>query len=236
MRIFLSALLFIFVFAFNTNAQTEIARRAFVDGVNAARAGEYEKALKDFQNALEKQRFSNDSSNAFAAKINYNIGVCYYHLNLSNEAVFYLTKAVELGENKNRNAFYALAMAHVELEDWVAAKTAFRAAIDLQRGRDGESWFDLGTVYLREKDFKNAAAAFHNAIRYQSADAATAHNNRGVIFAFGGDWKSAKSEFETALDLSGGTLREAKQNLEISRRQNANQNLTAKLEFSRKSK
>ncbi|MEP7038513.1 MAG: tetratricopeptide repeat protein, partial [Acidobacteriota bacterium] len=87
MRIFFTILFIVSMFAFNVNAQTEIAQTAFERGVTNARAGEFENALNDFQKALEKQRISNKNSAAFLAKINYNIGVCLYRLNRSTDAV-----------------------------------------------------------------------------------------------------------------------------------------------------
>ena len=231
MRVFFTTFLFVAMLAFNANAQTETAQTVFDSGVNNARAGKFEEALNDFQNALENQKISNKTPAALLAKINYNIGVCLYRLNRSTDAVFYLTNAIELSENKYRNAFYALAMAQGELENWQAAKDAFRTAINLQNGRDGESWFDLAMAYLRERDYKNAADAFQKAIRYKSVDRATAHNNLGVIFAYGGDWMAAENQFQKALTISDGTLQEALRNLKICRSQNVNQNPVARLEL-----
>ena len=233
MRIFFIILLFVFLSAFNAAAQTKLVQTAFENGVTKARAGEFETALKDFQNALDEQQNSKGASDEFLAKINYNIGICFYRLGNSQNAVNFLNEAVRLSKSKYRNAFYALAMAQVELENWRAAKDDFCTAIRLQNGRDGESWFDLAFVYLRERDYKNAADAFQNAIRYKSVDRATAHNNLGVLLAFDGDWGVAEKEFKTALVVSGGTLREATRNLEICRSQHINQNLIAKLEFTK---
>ncbi len=231
MRVFFTILFIVSMFAFNANSQTGFVQTAFERGITNAHAGQFEKALTDFEIVLVNQQISNKTSAAFLAKINYNIGVCLFRLNRSTDAVSYLTKSIQLSKNNYRNAFYVLAMAHIELQNWQAAKDAFRRSIKLQKGDDGESWFDLGRVYLHEADYKNAAVAFQNAIRGKSVDAATAHNNIGVISAMNGDWHEAEKQFETALAMSGGKLQVAQRNLEFCRSNNFKGDLVAKLEF-----
>lgn len=75
---FLMSLLLVFLFDYSVFAQTEIAAQRFEQGLTNANRSRREQALKGFQNALEKYKFAPDSSDEFAAKINYNIGVCLY--------------------------------------------------------------------------------------------------------------------------------------------------------------
>ena len=236
MRILLLILLLIFTLQTEVRAQNDLAKSAFENGINAARAEKFDEALRDFQNLLANEKNSNDLPKKFRAQINYNIGVCLYRLNRPNEAVGFVREAVRLGDGKYRNAFYLLGMTNIELQNWQAAKDAFRAAIRLKKGGDAESWFDLGRVYLREQNFTEAAEAFENAIRYKSVDLATALNNIGVIAAFDGDWTKAEKQFEKALEASDGKLPEAENNLKFCRSQNTRKDLTAKLEFVRKIK
>ena len=190
MRVFLLLLLLVFLFNANAFAQAEIARQRFEQGLTNAGRGRYEQALKDFQDALEKYKFASDSSDEFAAKINYNVGVCLYRSGRAGDAVAFLESAIKLAKNRYAQAFHALGIIESELGNREAAKTAFTSAVRLDK-RDGESWFDLAMVYLEENDLGAAVVAFQKAIRYGSVDAATAHNNLGVISAIGGDWLTA---------------------------------------------
>ena len=233
MRYFLTVLLLIFLFYSDASAQAEIARQRFEQGLINANQNHYEQALKDFRNALAKHKFAAGSDDEFAAKINYNIGVCYYRTGQAKESVAYLEAAVKLGKNKYPKALHALGIVQGELCNRQAAKDVFTLAVRLDR-HDGESWFDLAMIYLEENDLKNAAVGFQKSIRYRSVDAATAHNNLGVIVAFADDWLAAEKHFETALAMSGGKLAEAKLNLELCRAQNFRPDLIARLEFVKK--
>ena len=235
MRVFLLSLLLIFVVNLDAFAQAEIAHQRFEQGLTNAKQGRFEKALKDFQNALEKYKFSSESSDEFAAKINYNIGVCLYRSGRAGDAVAFLESAIKLAKNKYGQAFYALGIAWSELGNREAGRLALTSALSLDK-RDGESWFDLAMVYLEENDLANAVVGFQKAIRYKSIDAATAHNNLGVISAMGGDWLEAEKQFKTALAMSGGKLPEAARNLELCRSQNFDREMVAKLEFVEKIK
>lgn len=230
MRLFLIILSLVFLIHSNVFAQAEIARQRFEQGLTNAADGRYEQALSDFQNALEKYKFASEQSDEFAAKINYNIGVCLYRSGRAGKAVAHLEAAIKLAKRKYPKALHALGVVEGELGNREAAKNAFTRAVRLDR-RDGESWFDLAMISLQEKDFPRATESFQNAIRYGSVDAATARNNLGVIAAMNDDWREAEKQFETALSMSGGKLPEAKRNLELCRSLNFKPDSIAKLEF-----
>ncbi len=230
MRFYFYVLLIVFLLVSTADAQTEIVRQKFEQGLAKARENRFEQALADFENALEKYKFASDFDERFAAKINYNIGVCLYRTERAAESVRYLEAAVKLARNKYPQAFHALGAAQSELGNFEQAKRALESAVRLDRN-NGEHWFDLALAYLSENDLTRAADGFRKAIFYRSGDAATAHNNLGVIAAFSGDWVRAEKEFETALEMSGGKLVEAKRNLRICRTQNFSRAFAAKLEF-----
>ena len=232
MRVLLPVILIFGLFSADTFAQPEATIQAFEAGVAAAQDGNYEKALANFEKALEKSKFSTDLPATFLGKINYNLGVCYYRTGRPELAVAYLEAALALTKNKYPKAFHALGMALTELKNWRAAKTAIQSAIESNR-KDSESWFDLAMIYLAEKDLANATVAFQKAVQFKSADSATAHNNLGVIAALKGDWTAAEKEFETALELSRGRLAEAMRNLEFCRASIIDHHFVAKLEFIR---
>lgn len=230
MRFLPAVILILALFAAQNYAQTEVVVQTFETGVVAAQSGRYEKALQSFRLALEKSKFSTELPDKFLARINYNVGVCHFRLNRPAESVAYFESALALANNKYPQAFHALGLAHVELENWRAAKEAFLSAVELNKSA-GESWFDLALVYLKEKDFARAAVAFQKAVRFKSADSAAAHNNLGVIAAMNNDWARAEKEFETALARSNGMLREAERNLKICRLPDFHSDFVAKLEL-----
>jgi Flp pilus assembly protein TadD len=195
-------------------AQTSAAAgRAFDEGMQEARANEYEKAIEHFRRAKSLLK-DGARAGGLPARVHFNLGVCLYHLKRSGEAVGEFAEAVRLSNGSYQKAFYALGMAHTELENWGAAEAAFRRAVDLKRD-DAEAWFDLALVLLESRDLEGAKEAFQNAVRYRSAAAADAHNNIGVILALKGDMASAENEFKKALRLSRGKSAEARSNLKF---------------------
>ncbi|MDQ3714123.1 MAG: tetratricopeptide repeat protein [Acidobacteriota bacterium] len=228
------SLFLIVVFAVSVSAQTPLVNQIFDEGTRTARAGNHENAIENYRRAIllaEAETVTND----FLAKIHFNIGVCLYNLKQTAEAAEEFTEAVKLSRRSYQKAFYALGMAQSELKNWRKAADAFREAVNLKKN-DGEAWFDLGLILLEEKDFDSAEKAFRNAIKFKSIGAADAHNNLGVILALRTDFPSAESEFKTALIKSDGNSVEARNNLQFCKlyKHNFNQNLLAKLEFSRK--
>ncbi len=227
----ISLLFFIVFSAVCVSAQTPLIRQTYEKATLDARAGSYEYAVKNYQKAilLAKIETVNDD---FLAKIHFNIGVCFYNLKQTAQAVEEFTEAIKLSRRNYQQAFYALGMAQSDLKNWRKAADAFYKAVALNK-KDGEAWFDLGLVLLEEKDFKSAEKAFRNAIKLKSVGAADAHNNLGVILALKTDFLSAENEFKTALLESNGQSIEARNNLQFCKlyKRNFNHNLMAKLEF-----
>ena len=230
MRLISFVFIIYFVFAMTVSAQTESAQQFFKQGMQAATAQNFQTAL-EFYKKSEAENFPKIKT--FSAKIQYNIGVCYYQLNRNIEAVEAFTNAINLSGRTYQKAFYALGMAETELKNFDKAKAAFLEAVRLNE-RDGEAWFDLAIVLTAEKDYENAQQAFAKAIKYNSVSKSASHNNLGVIFALTDNFQSAEEQFKLALFESDGKLIEAKNNLKLcrSRLQALNTNLLAKLEFS----
>ncbi len=221
------------VLAVSVSAQTPLVSQTFDEGTRMARAGNYENAIENYRRAILLAK-AETVTDDFLAKVHFNIGVCFYNLKQTAEAVEEFTEAIKLSRRSYQKAFYALGMAQSELKNWRKAADAFREAVSLKK-KDGEAWFDLGLVLLEEKDFESAEKAFRNAIKLKSIGAADAHNNLGVIFALRTDFPSAESEFKRALIKSNGKSVEARNNLQFCKfyKQNFNRNLLAKLEFSK---
>lgn len=224
----------VFTLAISVSAQTNLTNRAFENGTRAAQAKEYEKAIADYRRAIlfsETEKRTDD----FLAQIHFNVGVCYYQLKNFTKAVEEFAEAIKLSKRTYQRAFYALGMAYGDLGNWRKAAGAFRQAVDL-KPNDGEAWFDLAMVLLEEKEFDAAERAFRKSIKYKSTGAADAHNNLGVILALQHNFSHAENEFKTALTVSNGKSVVARNNLQFCRlyKQNFNQDLLAKLSFSRK--
>jgi tetratricopeptide (TPR) repeat protein len=230
MRLISFVFIIYFAFTLTVSAQTEAAQQFFKDGMQSATA-------QNFQTALEfyKQAEAENSSGikTFSAKIQYNIGVCYYQLNRQTKAIESFTKAINLSGETYQKAFYALGMAETDLKHFDKAETAFLAAIRLSE-RDGEAWFDLAIVWTIAKNYDKAQKAFANAIKYNSVSKSASYNNLGVIFALTRNFQAAESQFKRALFESGGKLIEAQNNLKLCRLrlQEKDINLLAQLEFS----
>ena len=227
------SIIFSIVLAMSVSAQTPTVRQLFDEGTQKAQIGNYENAVEDYQKAVLLLPNEKTDTN-FLARIHFNLGVCFYHLQRNAESVEELTEAIKLAQGKYQKAFYALGMAHGKMKNWQSAETAFRAAINLKKN-DGEAWFDLALILIEKKDFNAAESAFQNAVKYKSIGSADAHNNLGVIYALKDDFPSAEKEFKTALSKSNGKSIEAHNNLQFCKlyQQNFNRNLLAKLEFSR---
>ncbi len=236
MRLPFFAFVVVLTLALSVSAQTDLTVRHFEKGTRAARAGQFEAAIKNYRRALlfsETEKPSDD----LLAKIHFNIGVCLFNLEQIKKAAEEFTEAVKLSKRTYQKAFYALGMAQSELKNWHRAETAFREAVRLKKD-DGETWFDLGLVLLEQENYQAAETAFQKAIEFGSVGAADARNNLGVIFALKADFPAAEMQFKMALIESNGKSVEAKNNLQFCKlyRRNFNQSLLAKFEFSRKYK
>jgi Flp pilus assembly protein TadD len=209
------SLIFVLAFAVGVSAQPRQVMLQFNQATKLAKNGEFEKALSQYREALDRSESIRLDSDHLA-QLHYDLGVCEYHLNHSERAVEEFNVAIKLKGGNYSTAFYALGMAESARENWQGARLAFLESLRLKRS-NGEAWFDLGFVYLAAGDFAGAEAAFRNSIIYKSIDSAWSHNNVGVLLVLRGDLSEAQKEFEKALEASAGKLIEARNNLEYCR-------------------
>jgi tetratricopeptide (TPR) repeat protein len=146
----------------------------FQKGINLAKSDDFQNALVKFQTSLKP-----DLSDKKLSQIHYNIGVCFYRLNQANKAVASFEKSVELFPNYEK-AYYGLAMAQVDLKDFVNAEANFLKAINLNK-TNGETWFDLALVLREQEKFPQAINAFKNAVKFNSISESTAKNNLELL-------------------------------------------------------
>ncbi len=226
------SIIFSIVLTMSVSAQTPLFKQEFDEGTKKGQTENYENAIENYKKALILSQLE-QSENDFGARIHFNLGVCFFHLQRNDEAFKELTEAIKFSQGKYQKAFYVIGMVQGKLGNWQAAEIAFQRAVRLKKD-DGEAWFDLAFVYLRQRNFNAAEKAFQNAVKYKSIGSADAHNNIGVIYALKDDFPSAEKEFNTALIMSNGVSIEAINNLQFCKlyKQKVNKNLLAKLEFS----
>jgi tetratricopeptide (TPR) repeat protein len=192
--------LFVFILQFGTFAQES----QFAAGMKAAQGKDFETALEYFQKSV-----STGLSNKKLAQIHYNIGVCLYQLKETRRSVAEFEQAVRLNPDYEK-AFYALGMAHSDLQNWERAKDSFQRVLTLSRQQHGEAWFDLAFVFVRQENYDKAFTAFQKAIENGSRASGASHNNLGVIYILKGELEAGIKEIEKARALG---FREAENNL-----------------------
>lgn len=202
-------ILFLVVFLFSiTSAQTNDALDYLKHGNLFSRSNQFEQALIEYKKGLAVP-------GKYEAVFHYNIGVCYYQLGQTQDAVQEFQIALKQRNGDYQKAWYSLGMAYSDLKDWSNAKNAFKEAIEKSGGKDAEAMFDLAVVLAQEGDYKNAIEYFQNAITYSSISSIESRNNLGVMYAKTGDLIKAKREFELALKESDGKLKAAFANLKF---------------------
>lgn len=205
---------FILIFGLNVAAQSPAVNRLFADATKDANQGRFEQALKNYKTALFAAE--NEYIDAgFRARLHYNIGVCYFHLDRLTQAADEFRSALLLKSNYVK-AHYALGMTEIRRKKWKAARASLVRVTEIDP-KNGEAWFDLAFAELAGGDVDSASTAFARSIEFGSKDLALSHNNIGVILAIKGDLRSAESRFESAIKLSAGRLTEARRNLEFCR-------------------
>src|SRR5215831_18898941 len=149
MRSFIAAATILLWSCASANAQEMTAAESLAHGNRIAGQGQYETALSIYQVALP-------TSGDLRPVIEYNIGVCDYHLGRLNEAVPAYKAAIALRGGRYQRAQYALGVALSDLGDVQGAKVAFAHAFRLSHNRDGEAAFDLGLILARDGEYEAA--------------------------------------------------------------------------------
>lgn len=216
MRVLL--LTFVLIFSISASAQSPTVTNLFAEGTKQSNAGRFDEALKNFKTALFMAE-NEYLSAGYRARVEYNIGVCYFKLNRFDPAIDHFKAALLLKTDYTR-AHYALGMAEMRKRHAIAAVNSFNRVLKLDP-KNGEAWFDLAFASLALNDFETAEKGFARSIEFGSVDSNLSHNNIGVILAMKGDLAGAEDEFATAIQLSNGRLTEAMRNLEFCRSKHA---------------
>lgn len=190
----------------SNRSETQLIKR----GNDLVAKKEYEAALREYG------RVPVTAGKVYAQSL-YNMGVCYYELWRTEEAVVFYRLAVETRAGHYPRASYALGVALEDLGRVAEAKEAYRQSITASHAAYAPAYFKLGVVLAREGDIKTAADFFKKAIVRSRDQLPASHNNLGVMLARMGRLSEAEREFQIALRQMYGTDDDAAHNLKLCR-------------------
>jgi tetratricopeptide (TPR) repeat protein len=214
-KILMMLVLTLSCFAGMARAGGSEAAEAIKRGNDRYARGEYEAAIREYRQVAEGR------TEAYAQAL-YNIGVCYFELNRTDEAVGMYRRAIEARGGRYPKALYALGVALEISGRQEEAKAAYRQAI----AASGDNYMEaglaiahyrLGLILGREGDYEGAVTLFREALGRSKQRFPAAHNNLGVMLALAGRVGEAEQEFELALRHSTADFEEAAYNLKLCR-------------------
>jgi tetratricopeptide (TPR) repeat protein len=174
-------------------------------------------AKEDYQAALREYVSVPASAGETYSQALYNMGVSYYELWRTREAIDSYQRAILARHGHYPRASYALGVALEDLGQLAEAKEAYQQSIIESRGEFSVSHYRLGLLVAGEGEYRAAAESFRNALKHPGLHVPASHNNLGVMLARLGSLKDAKDEFEKALRQSGGDFNDAAHNLKLCR-------------------
>jgi tetratricopeptide (TPR) repeat protein len=184
------------------------ARLAIQRGNEKFAKEEYKAALKEYQRVPQ-------SAGELYAQSRYNIGVCYYELCRTEDAIGLYKRAIEARSGRYPRAWYALGVALEDQGQVTAAKEAYRQSIITSRGDYAAAHYRLGVLAASEGDNEGAAALFEKAMAHPGEHVPASHNNLGVMLARMGRLTEAEREFEIAVRQTEGAFNDATYNLKL---------------------
>ena len=192
-------------------AQRRDARESIDKGNRLVSRGSYEEALREYE------LVGPDSAKLYSIAL-YNIGVCYYELWHTTEAIGYYRRAIEQRNGSYPQASYALGVALEDEGKLLEAEAVYTQALRAARGDYPHAQFHLGLIAANTGDVELAAALFRKAVNRPGEHVISSHNNLGVMLARMRQLKEAEKEFAIAVRLSNGEFEDAAHNLDLCRR------------------
>lgn len=174
-------------------------------------------AKEDYQAALREYGSVPASAGETYSQALYNMGVSYYELWRTAEAIDSYRRAIRARHGHYPRASYALGVALEDQRQLAEAKEAYRQSILESRGEYSVAHYRLGLLVAGEGEYRAAAESFRNAIKHPGLHVPASHNNLGVMLARLGRLRDAKHEFEKALRQSAGGFDDAAHNLKLCR-------------------
>ncbi len=174
-------------------------------------------AKQDYHAALREYESVPTSAGESYTQALYNIGVSYYELWRTADAIDFYRRAIQARNGHYPRASYALGVALEDQGQLAQAKEAYQQSIIGSRGEYSVAYYRLGLLLASEGEYTTAAEFFRNALKHPGLHVAASHNNLGVMLAQMGSLKAAQHEFEKALNQSGGNFEDAARNLKLCR-------------------
>ena len=187
------------------------------DPAAAIERGNRSFAKADYQAALREYVSVPASAGETYAQALYNIGVSYYELWRTTEAIEYYRRAIVAQHGHYPRALYSLGVALEDQGKVTEAKQAYQQSIVESRGENAVAHYRLGVLNAGQGEYEMAAESFRKALRHPGLHLPASHNNLGVMLARLGNLKDAQHEFEIALRQSGGDFDDATHNLKLCR-------------------
>ena len=201
---------FIVAAVITSNAQPTDANSILKRGNALVAQEKYKLAIEEYN------KVSNRDSDLYA-RATYNIGVCYYELWQTDDAIAFYKRAIDLKHGKYPRASHALGVALEDQEKFTEARAAYEQAVSVSHGDFVRATFSLGLLEAKTGDFKKAAALFRETAARDGAHVPSSHNNLGVMLVHLGFLKEAEQEFVVALQQAEGRFDEAAHNLSLCR-------------------
>src|SRR5262245_19812091 len=202
-RSMLLALLLLTLLVVPAASQTHGSDRDAIDkGNRLVSRGSYEQALWEYETV------GPDNAQLYSIAL-YNIGVCYYELFRTTEAIDYYRRAITQRDGLYPQASYALGIALEDEGKLRDARAAYERAIAAAHGDYPRAQYRLGLIAATAGDVQNAAALFRKALNRSGEHVIATHTNLGVMLARMNRFKEAETEFAIAVRLSHGEFSDA---------------------------
>jgi tetratricopeptide (TPR) repeat protein len=211
---FLSALLFLASIVGVTAAQT-LPTDPLAGPLAPLARGNRTFAKADYEGAIREYRSVTPEAGETYAQALYNIGVSYYELWRTADAIDYYRQAIAAQKGHYPRASYSLGVALEDQGKSTDAKEAYQQALVQSRGEYAAAHYRLGLIAAGAGEFRAAAEYFRKALKRPGLHVPASHNNLGVMLAKLGRLQDAQHEFEIALRQSDGTLDDAVHNLKL---------------------
>ncbi len=200
-----------------SNGWSEARSEMRAEAQSAIERGNRSFAKEDYESALREYRSVPRSAGESYAQALYNIGVCYYELWRTAEAIDFYQQALKIRRGSYPRASYALGVALEDQGRTAEAKDAYKQSIIASAGEFPLAHYRVGLLAITERDYQTAASCFRKAIARAGYHVPASHNNLGVTLARQGRLIEAGREFEIALRQTGGSFDDAAHNLRLCR-------------------
>lgn len=200
-----------------SEAQSKTLSETQFETKSAIARGNRSFAKADYESALREYRSVPRSAGESYSQALYNIGVSYYEMWRTAEAIDFYRQAVEQRHGNYPRASYALGVALEDQGRLAEAKKAYKQSIKMSHGEFALAHFRLGLLVAIAGDYEAAASCYRKAIARAGDHVPSSHNNLGVMLARQGRLTEAGREFEIALRQTGGAFDDAAHNLKLCR-------------------